>query len=316
MGQIIKIYDYISRYEQNIYNYPARFITLKRKQWDHLKKDWESGIFIPLRVEENNERFEGNEQRESKSRLRRFADLIRRKDKNQIENMENNNFCGGNELVQSDTLTELKTYFLDEIFQIQLSWASSTLQQKSFIDRSFLNEWQLRFFAQRFPDTFLFLYKPVFQLKKARIEAETILITPAETFCLTFLEEDRDTVYLGSEKRFWEIRVYKRSKKIINPTLALNRTEKIVNSILHHRNIQFPITKVLIARDGFIDYPFAPYDLTIVDKRNFDEWFKDLRAFRSPLKHDQLRVADALLSFCRTQATFRTNWSQGVYPTF
>ena len=39
MGQLIKLQDYISRYELDIYKYPARFIRLKRKQWELYKKN-------------------------------------------------------------------------------------------------------------------------------------------------------------------------------------------------------------------------------------------------------------------------------------
>ena len=302
MGQIIKIYDYISRYEQDIYNYPARFITLKRRQWERLKENWESGYFYTVQWETTEDGFEGIESEELKSPFQRLTERIWKRNRNKKMKDEYDDFTR----VKPDTIQELKSFFLDEIFQVQLSWASSTFDQKSFIDTSFLKEWQLKFFAQRFPDTFLFLYKPVFQLKKARVEAETILVTPAEIFCFTFLEDERDSVYIASEERFWEMRAYQRRKRIINPTLALNRTARIIDSILQSQNIEFPITKILIARDGYIDDPSPPYGLKIVDKRDFDQWFQSLRSYRSPLKRDQLKVADSLLSFCLTQAAMRS----------
>ncbi|WP_338472038.1 hypothetical protein R4Z10_04640 [Niallia sp. XMNu-256] len=42
MGQLIKLQDYTSRYEQNIYHYPARFVTLKNQQWAKTQKSWET----------------------------------------------------------------------------------------------------------------------------------------------------------------------------------------------------------------------------------------------------------------------------------
>src|SRR5690606_41054898 len=81
MGQIIKIYDYISRYEQNIYNYAARFISLKRKRWELLKNNWENGYFFSIQQENDDEFFAGYEQEAGKSPLRRLKDLIRRKNK-------------------------------------------------------------------------------------------------------------------------------------------------------------------------------------------------------------------------------------------
>ena len=42
MGQLIKLQDYTSRYEQNIYHYPARFVTLKNQQWEKVQRNWEN----------------------------------------------------------------------------------------------------------------------------------------------------------------------------------------------------------------------------------------------------------------------------------
>ena len=39
MGQLIKLKDYTTRYQQNIYHYPARFVALKKQQWDTVTKE-------------------------------------------------------------------------------------------------------------------------------------------------------------------------------------------------------------------------------------------------------------------------------------
>ncbi len=43
MAQLIKLQDYVSRYEQDIYRYPSQFIKLKKQQWDKLKAAYLSG---------------------------------------------------------------------------------------------------------------------------------------------------------------------------------------------------------------------------------------------------------------------------------
>ena len=42
MGQLIKLQDYVSRYEQNIFHYPSRFVLLKKQQWEKLRNLWEN----------------------------------------------------------------------------------------------------------------------------------------------------------------------------------------------------------------------------------------------------------------------------------
>jgi hypothetical protein len=42
MGQLIKLQDYISRYETDIFTYPSRFVRLKKQQWERTKTNWEN----------------------------------------------------------------------------------------------------------------------------------------------------------------------------------------------------------------------------------------------------------------------------------
>ena len=81
-----------------------------------------------------------------------------------------------------------------------MKWATSTLMEKSFIDKKYYYDERLKYFLQRFPDTYLVLYQPFFKLKKATIEVETILISPTEVWCISFVEEDDLLFLLGKMK--------------------------------------------------------------------------------------------------------------------
>ena len=201
------------------------------------------------------------------------------------------------------SVEKLKKVFLEQLFQVQLTWASSTISRKSFIDKSLYNDEHLKFFLQRFPDTFLFLYKPIFLLKKVPVECETIMITPTEAYCLTFLEEKKGAVFIGKDEHFWEKRYMEnRPSKILNPLIALNRTETVINGIWKKEEIDFPLRKLIICRNGYIDYPDAPYNVLILDARNFHDWLKKMQQFRSPLKNIQLKCAKSLLEHCQTNS--------------
>lgn len=45
MAQIIKLFDYISRYELDAYRYPSQFIRLKKQQWEKVFQAWENNMF-------------------------------------------------------------------------------------------------------------------------------------------------------------------------------------------------------------------------------------------------------------------------------
>ena len=44
MAQLVKLADYISRYENDLTRYPTQFIRLKRYQWKRIKNQWEHGV--------------------------------------------------------------------------------------------------------------------------------------------------------------------------------------------------------------------------------------------------------------------------------
>ena len=43
MAQLIKLQDYVSRYESDLSRYPSQFVRIKKQQWEKLKSAWEAG---------------------------------------------------------------------------------------------------------------------------------------------------------------------------------------------------------------------------------------------------------------------------------
>ncbi|WP_174729373.1 nuclease-related domain-containing protein [Mesobacillus harenae] len=309
MGQLIKLQDYVSRYEQDIYAYPTRFVRLKKDQWEGMKDHWSQGPVSKVSDEDNNI----NRRSEKVPLFEKLKELISFKTKGREDSKTEDIPPSASSLdpiipASIDSIEKLKKYFLDQLLPFQLKWASSTLTEKSFLDRSYLNDERLKFLLQRLPDTFLILYKPIFLLKNASVETDVILITPTGIWSLAFLETEQDTVFIGSKERFWVKRTGEIEGKLLNPLIGLNRTDQIVRKLFQVAEIDLPVHKALITMDGYIDFPSRPYDTNFVEKRDFDEWFKSLRSLKSPLKHMQLKAALALLQHCRTQSVRRPEW--------
>ena len=334
MGQLIKLQDYISRYEQDIFLYPSRYVRLKKQQWGKLQTSWETNSDIGFeslfqQQPENHEWIED----EKHPIMNKLKGLLKRehKDKENEAPLEvvtemNHEIDDPLEDLSNEfqssfsykpaSLDDLKQQFLDQLFQFQMKWASSTLTGKSFVDKHFYFEEKLKYFLQRFPDNYLVMYNPMFLVKKAPIEAEIILISPTDVWCISFLEEENQSVFIGSKERFWTKRGKEEEKKVLNPTIALNRTEKIVHNILRKYEIDLPIHKIVLSRNGFIDYPMAPLDIQLIEKRNYEEWFTKMRAHRSPIKHIQLKAAQMLLEYCQTNAIRRLEWDHPDHHSF
>ncbi|MCK1991902.1 NERD domain-containing protein [Peribacillus muralis] len=320
MAQLIKMQDYISRYEQDIYRYPTQYARLKKQQWDKLKAAYHAGeldrLYSEQSVEDTQVKMEPV-QDESKGLMKKVKGIFHRTGKQETEaeelvmanEVENPNIFSLRFPFHPANLDELKQNYLNQLLRFQMKWGSSTLREKSFVDRSFFLDERLRFFLQRFPDTFLVLYKPIFLLKNAAVEVDVIVLTPVDAWCITFLEAEEDAAFIGSGDRFWTRRHHRHpDKKVLNPLLSANRMGNIVSQLFSLYEVNIPIKKAILSRNGYVDYPEAPYDTTVLDKRTFPEWFERMRNTSSPIKAQQLKAAQALLEYCQTTSSMRSEW--------
>ncbi len=311
MAQLVKLLDYVSRYEHDLSRYPTQYIRLKRYQWDRMKVQWENGVDLAELQrgieEEPDEPEEG----------RWFTPLFRLfgQRKTVIEEMgipkavdqEDGHDFGfhPNIIYNPKNLEQLRQQYVDQLFHFQIKWASSTLRDKSRVDARFIRDSLLRSFAQQLPDNYLLFYYPILLLKKAPIELDIIIVTPVECMCITVLEEEDVAAFVGGGERFWIKKSGDIEKKLLNPLIALNRMDKIISSVFSGQRIDFPIKKYLISRNGYIDYPGAAFDVEIIDRRTYNEWFATLQKSVLPMKFNQFKAAQAILDIGQTTSMSR-----------
>jgi hypothetical protein len=318
MAQLIKLLDYPSRYEVDLYHYPSQFVVLKRQQWKKIKDAWLTGNWENLNEDESSEVYIEDIQPkqlsdiEIKSKKLQFFQFLNRiklpgkKSAEETEEVENGTqddemssifdvFRVANEYF---TETELKQKFLDEFFKFQLKWATSRMIEESEFDRKISFDDNLRYFLQSFPDNFLVMYQPVLYIGKAPIELEIIIIGPVETLCISFINGEENHVNLFNKGNFWTQKTLQREKKIINPLHGLNRMEKLVNQIYKKNEIVSNVRKILLCKSGYIDYRQAPQELELIDKRNYHSWHEQIINKSAPIKLNQLKAAQSILSLC------------------
>lgn len=322
MAQLIKLQDYISRYQIDLNRYPTQFIRLKRVQWERVKEQWENGG--PAQTWEPVMQVPEEEEKQKPTLLRRL--FGRKKDDEEeidLEELSVDSELDEEEVIPEETSTlhfeskivfepktieELKRMYLDQFFHFQIKWASSTLLDKSYVDPRYMRDTLLRTFMQGLPDNYFLLYFPVFQVKKAPIEVDIILITPTEVLCITPLEVQDQAVYVADGERFWTQKIDKSSKKILSPMIQLNRMETIVSSLMHYNDIELPVKRIVLSRNGYIDYPGASFNTQFIDKRKFEQWFLQLKRAKSPMKHMQIKAAAVLLEHTETTSFQRDLW--------
>ncbi len=326
MAQLIKLQDYISRYEIDLARYPTQFIRLKQNQWERIKYQWQTGEAI-----ERWEHIEEEVKEEKKKSLfqklfpfKKEVEVIEEEQEDIEKVTISNDWAVEENPYQEDdttlifepnlvytpkTLEELKKMFIDQFFHFQMKWASSTLREKSYVDPKFMRDTLLRSMLQTLPDNYLVFYYPILRVKKAPIELDIIIMTPTECLCITVLEQESQAVYIANSERFWLKKVGKNEKKVLSPLIQLNRMEKVIEQIFQQNHIELPIRKVLLTRNGYIDYPGTMYGVSFVDKRKFPDWMGQLARSVSPMKHMQIRGAQAILNTVQTTSFHRDIWN-------
>jgi hypothetical protein len=310
MAQLIKLQDYVSRYETDLYRYPSQFVRLKKQQWERMKKHWENGDLPPSSPPVKEEADE-----EKNSMKEKLFSIFKKKEEEEVQTVQSNDeeidfeMETGREIHSEE---ELKMSFLDLVLDFQLRWASSTITEKSYVDNSYRYDERLRYLLQRFPDNIFVMYNPVLKIKNAPVELETILITPTGIWCLTFLEFEEGTAYIGSGERFWMKKWGDMEAKVLNPLIGLKRMERIVHQIMRYAGVELPIYQAVISRNGYIDYPQSPVGIQFLDKRIHHEWFQQQRSSSSPIKSVQLKAAQAIMEYCQTTSFKRLQWEEAV----
>lgn len=309
MAQLVKMSDYVSRYEQDLSRYPTQYIRLKRYQWERMKAQWENGVDLSewnRRLEEEPEELEGGKWFSPIIRLFGQRKTVEEEENKHEDQEEEQDFGFHPNIIYNPTnLEQLRKLYVDQLFHFQIKWASSTLMDRSRVDPRFMRDSLLRSFAQQLPDNYLLFYYPILLLKKAPIEMDIIIVTPVECMCITILEEEDVAAFVGGGERFWVKKSGENEKKLLNPLIALNRMEKIITGIFKTAEIDFPVKKYLLSRNGYIDYPGASFDVKMIDRRSYSEWFATLQKSVVPMKFSQFKAAQAILDVGQTTSISR-----------
>src|SRR5690625_2698521 len=295
LAQLIKLKDCISRYEWNAYRYPSQYIRLKQEKWEKLYHLWLD------REQMIDEETIADKKRSNFAKFRLFMK----------PNDEPEHIVTSADILPS-TEAELRQYFLNKLLPFQIRWATSTVTDVSFTDKDYQYDDTLKYFLQRFPDIYLLMYYPIFNIKNAPIDGEVILISPFGIEVIHLLEFSDEAIITAGDERTWQVEIEGREDTIISPLISLKRTEHIIKRILYTEQIEFPIRKVILSQTNHINFSSEPYQTKIIGKFQHAKWFKEKRSLKSSLKGDQLKVVEALLKYCLTTSMKRPEWDENV----
>lgn len=301
MAHLIKLEDCVSRYQYDMYRYPSQFSRLKRERWKRLKQEWGSAYL------NEDPTVEDYVEQQKKSFLDAFHKIKKWYKRERIERV-NDEFEDQNYKFKYKTLTEVKSIFLQELYQFQLKWASSTLLEKSPINRSYYDDEFLKWLLQSLPDNYFILYYPVVRFPKAPVQFDILLIGPVEIWCIVNLDGNENGIFQKHSDRYWLEKVGDVEKKIINPFLSINRMNTILKSILAELEMDIPIQKAVITKKGYIDVEALWSKTLFLDQRSIQQWHEKLKKNTSPIKSIQLNFSQHLLNVCQTTSIQRQGY--------
>lgn len=294
MAQLIKLGDYISRYEVDIFRYASQFNRLKRKRWEELNHLQE-----PVQNKQDQlEKEAWFDQSTVAHKLKKFFFKIKSQQEIIHEDLA----------THEPTPEEIKQSFLQELYHFQLKWASTTLTERSFIDTNYKRESSLRYLLTQFPDNYLVMYKPIFILNKAPVEADVIIIGPNETWSISILEHQHGSYFRTDKGHFWYEYQGESERKVINPLLSINRTAKIIGSIYHKYEHDLPVQKLVLCQNGYVGDTYVPQDTQYIDSKVYNNWYDQMVKRSTPLKFKQLQAAQSLLRHCQSTFVHRPEW--------
>lgn len=287
MAQLVKLADYVSRYEIDIYRYPSRYVRLKKERWERLKQDWEATRSdyptLPLmqhyeeRVSTLWDRTKGIFKRSSKEATKEEVKLPT------------------DWQLRHKTMEELRAAYSQELFAFQINWASSTVSEISRLKHSYYQDKLLHFFLTELPDTFFIFYEPVLYARNAPVDCDIIILTPASLWIVNVLEGDEETIYSSLEGRYWQKRQGDHKEAVLHPSVSLKRSKTVIQSILEAKNLQVNIKTAVMAKDSYIDVGQGSQSSKLIDRRNLHEFKESMLKMTAPIKHTQLKIADVLL---------------------
>ncbi|SDI79261.1 nuclease-related domain-containing protein [Natribacillus halophilus] len=298
MAHLVKLEDYVSRYEVDIQQYPSQYTRLKRERWQQLQRAWaEANQGVGAEYPDDEDWFADVQQSFWQYALQKVSGIYKRQ-----PNDEKSDHDDKNHHLVGKSRESLLAFFYYEWMQSQLKWASSSSSEESVLDSKYRYDSRLREFLRLLPDNYMVFYYPVFRIQQADVQLDVLLLSPSEIYCVTYVETPPHTLFEGGSNRFWREFRSKKEYKRLNPLLAVKRMEDVVQSIFQANGIYFPVQKVVLLPAAIVDDTELAHNVTIVDHRGYDQWMNNIGRHASPMKKIQFQAAECLLGQGKTRA--------------
>ncbi|WP_214760770.1 NERD domain-containing protein [Exiguobacterium sp. s146] len=166
----------------------------------------------------------------------------------------------------------------------------------------FLREYGYRKMVSEWNDQHFFMYRPVVEWNGATVELSHLIIGPSHIYLVEWLDGDRSIYHISKQKTWIHQPLKGENKRVVNPLIALTRTEEIVRQFLP--SYDGVIQKVTVAPQGYFDHVPETRSTQFISRSDYEPWMKQVNTRAPIVKAQQIRDVAKLLD-ATAQMPFR-----------
>lgn len=167
---------------------------------------------------------------------------------------------------------------------------------------AFVREFGYRKMLMEWNDQHFFMYRPVVEWNGASVELSHIMIGPSHLYLIEWLDGDRSIYHIAKQKTWIHQPLKGENKKVVNPLIALSRTEEIVRQLLpEYKGV---IQRVTVTPNGYFDNIPESSTTRFISRSGYDQWIKQVNGRAPIVKAQQIRDTAKLLEHT-VQVPFR-----------
>ena len=176
----------------------------------------------------------------------------------------------------------------------KLQFACEGSRETDYPHLAFLRDFAYRTMRSDWNERHFFMFRPVVEWHGATVELCHLIIGPSQLYLVEWLEGDRSIYHVSKEKTWVHQPLKGENTRVVNPLIALSRTEDLIRQILPHYAVV--IQKVIIAPNGYFDNVPQLRVTQYIGRNEYTEWMRQVNG-RAPLvKAQQIRDVATLLN--------------------
>ncbi|MGE9213947.1 MULTISPECIES: NERD domain-containing protein [unclassified Exiguobacterium] len=186
------------------------------------------------------------------------------------------------------------------IQKLQFACEGATEADMPFLP--FLREYGYRKMVTEWNDQHFFMYRPVVEWNGATVELSHLIIGPSHLYLVEWLDGDRSIYHISKQKTWIHQPLKGENKRVVNPLIALTRTEEIIRQFLP--SYDGVIQKVTVAPEGYFDHVPETRSTQFISRSDYESWLKQVNTRAPIVKAQQIRDVSKLLD-ATAQMPFR-----------